>query len=398
MIMKFLEGGLEHIKGFSFSAIECGIRYEGRLDYCLIVAGKDCNAAGMFTTNRVSAAPVKLCRERITGPVRAILINATNANACTGDRGLDTAAALTADIAARIGAPAESVLMASTGVIGRQLPLEKMMKSHPDLIAGLSPERGRLIPKAIMTTDTVPKQVCVSFSTSAGEFRIAGAAKGSGMIAPNMATLLCFLITDAPVRADDLHGLFRKTVGRTLNAITIDGDMSTNDTALILSPRSDAPLSGAEDLAHFEEALAAVLGRLSEMLIDDGEGTTKRVRISVSGATSDADASRIARSVAQSLLVKTAFFGNDPNWGRIAAAAGYSGAEVDERKLGVSFDDMPLLVRGAPVDFDRERLIAIISRQAFEVTVDVGLGSSSWSMLTTDISVEYVKINAEYST
>jgi glutamate N-acetyltransferase / amino-acid N-acetyltransferase len=396
--MKFLDGGLELVKGFSFSAIQCGIRYENRLDYCLIAAATDCNAAGTFTTNQVSAAPVKLCRERINGPVRAILINATNANACTGDQGLDTAAALTADVAARIGAPANAVLMASTGIIGRQLPREKMMNSHGELIAGLSPGNGRLIPKAIMTTDTVPKEVCVSFATAAGEFRVAGTAKGSGMIAPNMATLLCFVITDAPVRADDLRALFRKSVGRTLNAITIDGDMSTNDTALILSPRSDRPLSGAGDLAIFEEALAAVLGRLSEMLIDDGEGTTKRVRVSVVRAKSDGDAARVARSVAQSLLVKTAFFGNDPNWGRIAAAAGYSGAEIDERKLGVSFDGMPLLVNGTPVDFDRDSLVAIISRQAFEVTVDVGLGSSSWSMLTTDITFDYVKINAEYST
>ena len=211
--------------------------------------------------------------------MRAILINATNANACTGDQGMNTAETLTADIAARLGAPAESVLMASTGIIGRQLPLEKMMEAHPALIAGLSPESGRMIPRAIMTTDTVPKQVCVSFATSAGEFRIAGTAKGSGMIAPNMATLLCFLITDAPVRRRRPARAIRKAVGTTLNAITIDGDMSTNDTALILSPRSGAPLSGEDDLAPFEEALRAVLARLSEMLIDDGEGTTKRVRI-----------------------------------------------------------------------------------------------------------------------
>jgi len=296
--MKFLDGGLENISGFTFSAIECGIRYENRLDYCLIVSGKDCNAAGMFTTNKVSAAPVKLCRERIAGPVRAVLVNATNANACTGDQGMDTAVALTADIAARIGAPAESVLMASTGIIGRQLPLEKMMKSHQDLVAGLSPESGRMIPRAIMTTDTVPKQVCVSFETSAGEFRIAGTAKGSGMIAPNMATLLCFLVTDAPVRAGDLNALFSRTIGRTLNAITIDGDMSTNDTALILSPRSDSPLTAAGDLANFGEALHAVLERIAEMLIDDGEGTTKRVKISVTHAKSGEDAARIARSVA----------------------------------------------------------------------------------------------------
>jgi glutamate N-acetyltransferase / amino-acid N-acetyltransferase len=396
--MKILDGGLEQVKGFTYSAVECGIRYAGRLDYCLIAADMPCNAAGVFTTNRVSAAPVKLCQARIGGPVRAILINATNANACTGDQGYRTAETLTADIAKRLGASPEAVLMASTGIIGRQLPLDKMLQAHEGLIASLAGEGGRQIPRAIMTTDTVPKEICVSFTTSAGEFRIAGTAKGSGMIAPNMATLLCFIITDAPLRKDDLSAMFGRAIGTTLNAITIDGDMSTNDTALIFSPRSDAPLAKKGDLAAFEEALHAVLSRLSEMLIDDGEGTTKRVRITVKNAKSAPDASRIARAVAQSLLVKTAFFGNDPNWGRIAAAAGYSGAEIDERKLSVSFNDMPLLVNGTPVDFDRDGLVAILRTNIFEVFVDVGLGTAGHSMLTTDISIDYVKINAEYST
>ena len=396
--MEFIDGGLEQVKGYSFSAVECGIRYTGRLDYCLIASDGPCNAAGVFTTNKVNAAPVKLCRARISGPVRAILINATNANACTGDQGLRTAEALTGDIASRLGSGPESVLMASTGIIGRQLPLDKMMAAHPALVAGLSRDAGRVIPRAIMTTDTVPKETCVSFTTSAGEFRVAGTAKGAGMIAPNMATLLCFIITDAPVAAADLTAIFKRSVGPTLNAISIDGDMSTNDTAIILSPRSGKPLAGGSDLAAFEEALRAVLGRIAEMLIDDGEGTTKRVRITVKDAASDGDARLIAKAIAESLLVKTALFGNDPNWGRIACAAGYSGAAIDETKLCVSFDDMPLLVNGAPVEFDREGLVGIMKRNVFGIVVEIGLGKSDWSMLTTDISFDYVKINAEYST
>jgi glutamate N-acetyltransferase / amino-acid N-acetyltransferase len=396
--MKFIDGGLEQVRGFTFSAVECGIRYSGRLDYCLIASDTPCNAAGVFTTNKVNAAPVKLCRARIGGPIRAILINATNANACTGDQGYRTAETLTADIAVRLKAAPESVLMASTGIIGRQLPLEKMQGSHDGMIASLSREGGRIIPRAIMTTDTVPKETCVSFTTSAGEFRVAGTAKGAGMIAPNMATLLCFIITDAPVGAEDLTSIFKRCVGPTLNAISIDGDMSTNDTAIILSPRSGKPIAGGTDLAAFEEALRAVLARISEMLIDDGEGTTKRVRITVQNAASDADARRIAKSISESLLVKTALFGNDPNWGRIACAAGYSGAAIDEEKLCVSFDDMPLLVNGAPVEFDHDGLVGIMKKNIFEVFVDVGLGKSEWSMLTTDISIDYVKINAEYST
>ncbi|MBN2159674.1 MAG: bifunctional glutamate N-acetyltransferase/amino-acid acetyltransferase ArgJ [Spirochaetes bacterium] len=396
--MKFLEGGLEQVNGFTFSALECGIRYGGRLDYCMIASDGPCNAAGVFTTNSVSAAPVKLCRARVGGSVRAILINATNANACTGDQGMRTVEALTADIAARLGVQPESVLMASTGIIGRQLPLEKMMASHEALVAGLARGNGRLIPRAIMTTDTVPKEACVSFTASSGEYRIAGTAKGAGMIAPNMATLLCFVITDAPVRKKNLETAFGRSVARTLNAITIDGDTSTNDSAVILSPQAGTPLKGKQDLNNFEEALRALLQRLAEMIIDDGEGTTKRVRITVKNAKSEADASRIARAVSQSLLVKTAFFGNDPNWGRIAAAAGYSGAAVDERKLRVLFDDMPLMANGTPVEFDREGLVNIMKKNIFEVIVDIGLGNSGWSMLTTDISTDYVKINAEYST
>ncbi len=396
--MKIIEGGLEQVGGFSYSAVECGIRYEGRLDYCLIASENECNAAGTFTTNRVTAAPVRLCRERIGGPVKGILINATNANACTGDRGLAAAETLTSDIAARLGAARGSILMASTGIIGRQLPLEKMMAAHEGLVAGLSREGGRLIPRAIMTTDTFPKEVCASFETSAGEFRVAGTAKGSGMIAPDMATLLCFIVTDAPLKARDLRAAFREAVGSTLNAITIDGDMSTNDTALILSPRSKAPLRGRGDLARFREALHAVLSRLAEMLIDDGEGATKRVRITVTGAATDGDAARIARAVAESLLVKTAMFGNDPNWGRIAAAAGRSGAALEESRLRIAFGEVPLLVNGSPLDFDGERLAGILRGKSYEISIDLGLGKGSRSMLTTDISFDYVKINAEYST
>ena len=396
--MKQIDGGLENIPGFRFSAVRCGIRYPDRLDYCLIASDRPCNAAGVFTTNRVAAAPVKLCRKRLTGPVHAILINATNANACTGDQGYNTARDLTGDISKRLGVPADAVLMASTGIIGRQLPFEKMMDSHRELVGSLAPAGGALIPQAIMTTDTVPKRVCFSFSTSRGDFRIAGTAKGSGMIAPNMATLLCFLATDAPVAKSDLDARFAGCVAATLNSITIDGDMSTNDTALILSPRTDDPLADPRDIAAFESALRAVLAALSEMLIDDGEGTTKRVRIRVRGARTDGDASLVARSVAQSLLVKTAFFGNDPNWGRIAAAAGYSGAAVEESTLSVYFNDMLLLLNGAPVEFERDALVAIMKKNIFDVTVDLGLGSSEASMLTTDISIDYVKINAEYST
>jgi glutamate N-acetyltransferase/amino-acid N-acetyltransferase len=396
--MEYLDGGLEMVPGYRFSAVECGIRRTGRLDYCLIASEGLCNAAGVFTTNRIAAAPVKLCRERIGGPIKALLANATNANACTGEQGYTNAERLTRDVADRLGAPPASILMASTGIIGRQLPVEKMMRSHPALVSSLAPDNGGLIPLAIMTTDTAPKRACVSFETGRGKFRIAGAAKGAGMIAPNMATLLCFMITDAPVPRSDLEASLRRSVDATLNAITIDGDMSTNDTALILSPQSDTPVDDARGLENFEEALHALLARISEMLIADGEGATKSVKIVVKNARTREDAALIARTIAESMLVKTAFFGNDPNWGRIAAAAGYSGAEVEESALSIFIDGSPLFQKGTPSDPDPASIADIMRKNAFTVTVDIGLGEAEASMLTTDLSVDYVKINAEYST
>lgn len=396
--MKIEMGGMELVNGFTYAAVECGIRYENRLDYALIYSEAPCNAAGMFTTNKIFAAPVKLSRLRINNPVQAILINATNANACTGEEGYRNTEMLTADIAARLGLPAESVLMASTGVIGRQLPTDRMAAAHGRLVETLSRENGRVIPRAIMTTDTVEKYVCVSFPTSAGDRRIAGTAKGSGMIAPNMATLLAFLITDASVPKKDLDILFRQAVEKSLNAITIDGDMSTNDTALLLSPATGQMLVDPADIASFKKALETVLTNLAEKIIADGEGITKRVKVVVLGAVNDEDAKRIARSVSQSVLVKTALFGNDPNWGRIACAAGYSGAVVEESSLTVRYDDIDLLKNGVPIPFDTDKIKSIMARGAFTITVDIGLGKGEATMLTTDLSYDYVKINADYST
>ncbi len=396
--MKILDGGLENVPGYRFSAVKAEIKYKDRLDYCLIVPDVLCNASGMFTTNLMAAAPVKLCRERIGNPVSAIVINATNANACTGTEGYENAKILTGDIAARLHSSPESVLMCSTGVIGRQLPAEKMIESHGELVKNLSRENGTVIPRAIMTTDTYPKAVSVSFSTGRGDFTIAGTAKGSGMIAPDMATLLCYIITDAPVSKENLDIIFRSTVETTLNAITIDGDMSTNDTAIILSPLSGNPLSSATDLEIFMRALLHVMSGIAEMLIHDAEGATKLVRIHVINAESDEDAKKAARAISESLLVKTAFFGRDPNWGRIAAAAGYSGAMVKEESLTVMFENITVLSMGKPGDYDRNSLMDVLSKREFSVTVDLGLGSGRAMMITSDISYDYVRINAEYTT
>ncbi len=395
--MKKLDGGLGNVKGFRYATAAAGIRYADRYDMALIAADGDCAAAGLFTTNKICAAPVRLSRGRIGNAVRAIIVNATNANACTGDEGYANAEAITAAAAKELGVPAGSVLNASTGIIGVQLPREKMISAIPGLARSLGREHGSLVAKAIMTTDTVPKEAAYRFTCGRGEFTIAGCGKGVGMIAPNMATLLVFLVTDAPVAKGDLDAAFTRCVERSLNAITVDGDMSTNDTAIILSPASERPLSGA-DLAEFEKALRAVLGGLAEQLVMDAEGATKLARIRVTGARNEADARKIARAVANSLLVKTAFFGMDPNWGRIACAAGYSGADVEEKSLSISFGDLCLLKKGVPQNPPRDAMKQALAGREFTIDIDAGLGSGAFTYLTCDISYDYVKINAEYST
>ena len=241
--MEKIKGGLETVKGYSFSSLECGIRYENRLDYTIISADNPCNASGVFTTNKIYAAPVKICRERINNGIKAIIINSTNANACTGSKGYENATAITKDISVKLNVEPENILMASTGIIGRQLPLKKMIKSHNKLIKALSPANGDSVARAIMTTDTVPKYCAVSFTCAEKKYTMAGVAKGSGMIAPDMATLLSFIITDAPIAKKDLDRIFKEKIKTTYNSMTIDGDTSTNDTAIILSPMSDNPLN-----------------------------------------------------------------------------------------------------------------------------------------------------------
>lgn len=389
--------GLSSVKGFRYSAVEAGIRYENRLDLSLIAADYDCIAAGVFTTNKICAAPVRLSRSRINNTIRGIIINATNANACTGEEGLRNAEIITKSVAEALGVPATSILAASTGIIGVQLPHEKIVKAIPSLVNSLSQEHGSLLARAIMTTDTVPKEASICLTCSRGDFTIAGTAKGAGMIAPNMATLLAFLVTDAPVAKAELDTIFSRCIGKSLNAITIDGDMSTNDTAIILSPAHIPPLSG-NDLSLFEEALLKVLSDLAEKLVMDAEGATKLVRINVKGARSDDDAQKIARAVANSLLVKTALFGMDPNWGRIACAAGYSGAEVYEKRLSIFFADLCLLRNGVPQNPSRDSMIQAMKEREIQITIDAGVGNGTFRFLTSDISYEYVKINAEYST
>ena len=395
--MKVLNGGLENVSGFSFSSIKCGIRYEDKLDYALILSQHPCNAAGVFTTNRIAAAPVKICKERINNKIKAILINSTNANACTGIEGYNNALNLAKDIAEKVHISEDSILPASTGIIGRQLPIEKMLASHQELVKNLNQNNGHSVAQAIMTTDTIPKEAAANFEYNGKSYSVAGTAKGTGMISPNMATLLSFIITDASILKTDMDIIFKRVIKKTFNSITIDGDMSTNDTAILLSPDSNEYLP-KEALGEFELSLEYVMSKLAELLIFDGEGATKSVRVNVINAGNNNEAELIARAVSNSLLVKTAFFGNDPNWGRIACAAGYSGAEVYEEKLSIYINKTALLINGTPIEIDYKELENALKERNISVTIDVSLGNGEASMLTTDLSYDYVKINAEYST
>jgi glutamate N-acetyltransferase/amino-acid N-acetyltransferase len=396
--IKIIPGGLENVPGYKFSALKVGIRYQNRLDYGLIVADKICQGFGVFTTNKIKAAPVKISQERIKNRLKAILINATNANACTGEQGEKNVKILTDDLAQRLKVSSDNILMASTGIIGHQLPLKKMLNCHSKLLASCSVKKGGWLAKAIMTTDTKPKEVAVSLDTSLGKFRIAGIAKGVGMIAPNMATLLTFIVTDAPLSKKDLKDIFQKKIKKTLNSITIDGDMSTNDSAIILSPIKQKRLTQPSDLRLFAEALEIVLADLAKKLVMDGEGSTKLVKVIVKKAFNQKEATLVAKTVSESFLVKTAFFGEDPNWGRIAMAVGASKAKVKEENLSIYFGEIVLLKKGKPVNYNEIKLKKILGQREFSVTIDLGLGEGVASILTSDLSYQYVKINSAYST
>jgi glutamate N-acetyltransferase/amino-acid N-acetyltransferase len=330
------------------------------------------------------------------------VVNSGNANACTGEQGMKDALETTQLVASTAGVPEDQVLVASTGVIGKTLPMDRIRRAVPALVQGLSPSKFDALASAIMTTDTFPKT-----DTAAGEaggvvYTIAGTAKGAGMIMPNMATLLSFLVTDAAVEPGWLRRVFKAAVDSSFNSITIDGDTSTNDTAVIMANgMAGNPVirEGTPEAGRFEQLLREVLLSLARQIVRDGEGATKFVEVEVQGAVSDSDARKAAMAIANSLLVKTAFFGQDANWGRILAAVGYSGAEVDQDLVSLSFDDVPMVRGGVFLGGDAEKLgTEVLRRREFRVTVDLRLGEGKAVVYTSDISHEYVSINADYRT
>jgi len=391
------------IKGFKFSAVEAAIKKSGRLDLGLIFSETPAVLATLFTSNRVKAAPVLISMERAkSGVARAVLVNSGNANACTGLQGKDDALELSRLVASGLGITDEATLIASTGVIGVPLPMERIRKGIAPLIEGLATGRMAELATAIMTTDTFPKLETRSGEAGGKPYTIAGIAKGSGMIMPNMATMLAFLVTDAAVDPAWLDKVFREANDTSFNTITVDGDTSTNDTALIMAngAAGNAPLAaGNADASRFALLLHEVMLSLAKQIVKDGEGATKFVTIAVKGAVSNTDARQAAMAIANSSLVKTAFFGQDANWGRILAAVGYSGARVDHDLVELYFGDVAMTRNGIFAGGDAEaRGTQVIRNREFTVTVDLKLGAGQATVYTSDLSYDYVKINADYRT
>lgn len=402
---RIVKGGVCSAKGFRAAGVGAAIKYEGRNDVALIVADAPCAAAAVFTTNRVAAAPVLYDREIVKGGrVQAILANSGCANACTGEAGLKDAKLSALVTAGELGIDPQHVLVASTGVIGRRLPMERLLDGMRQAAGrlGRTAEHGLAAEKAVMTTDTKPKQACATVTIDGRKVTVGGMSKGSGMIEPNMATMLGFITTDAAISPAMLKRALSLAIAKSFNRLVVDGDESTNDSVFLLASgcAGNAPIvRGGEAFESFRSALEAVCISLAKQMATDGEGATKFVTVTVRGAKSEKDAARAARAVAKSPLAKTSWFGRDPNWGRVLAAVGYSGADVVDTKAEVFYDKVWAYRFGKIADAAQlEKLAKVMKKEAFEVVVDLHLGTGESSVYTCDFSLDYVHINADYTT
>lgn len=400
--MKILKDKDYKVPGFLVSGIRCGIKKKGGAkDLAVIYSEVPASVAAVFTKNAVKAAPVLLDMERIkSGKGQGVIVNSGNANACTGDDGLKKAREMSRGVAKALKVKEEMVYVSSTGVIGEPLPVDKITKAIPELVKDMREDGWKDAEAAIMTTDAFPKMVGVRTDIGGKDVTIMGIAKGAGMIHPNMATMLSYIATDCFISPILLDKALRKAVDASFNSITVDGDTSTNDTVLVLANgvAGNKPLtSRSRDMEKFQDALNYVTKELAKMIVRDGEGATKLIEINVKGAASNSDARKAANAIGRSNLVKTAFFGNDPNWGRIAAAAGYSGARVVPEKMDIYFNDVQVVKDGLCVGGDWE----VKARNAMKgaevkVTVNLNMGKGDATVWASDLTYEYVKINASY--
>jgi len=377
-------------EGFLFSAEACGIKEEGRLDLGLVFCEEPGTAWGVFTKNTVKAAPVILAKRLIkNSSFRGIIVNSGNANACTGKEGLKRAELVLKETATSLGISYTEILPASTGVIGEQLPVEKISPRIPYLVKGLSSDRVEDFAKSIMTTDTFPKVVFKRWNG----IKVLGIAKGAGMIAPNMATMLGFILTDASLQKNTLKKFLPKLVDETFNRITVDSDTSTNDTVYLFSSNKKE----VRDFGEFYELLKEVAAELAYLIVKDGEGATKVIRVLVKGAKTKKQAKELAFAVANSPLVKTAFYGADPNWGRILAAMGKTQVEFSPENVELYLNEIPW-IRSFQLVTPEERLKKEMKKQEVTLLIRLKLGKQSYEVLTTDLTEEYIKINASYRT
>ncbi|MFN2555953.1 MAG: bifunctional glutamate N-acetyltransferase/amino-acid acetyltransferase ArgJ [Nitriliruptorales bacterium] len=403
-------GGVAAARGFRAGGVATGMKASGREDLALVVSDCAAAAAATITTNRVKAAPCLVTAHHVAnGSARAVVVNSGNANACTGPNGLRDAETTTEAVASALDVDPADVLVCSTGIIGVPLPLSKLLAGIPAVIADLSSDGGPRAARAILTTDTRTKEVAVRVEDTAGACVIGGMAKGSGMIAPTMATMLAVIATDAPITPAVLRPMVRQVVARTFNRISVDMCPSTNDTVIVLANgREPHPPT----LATFREALEAVCAHLARAVVEDGEGTSKVAEIRVTGATREGDALALARAIVSSTLVRAALHGADPNWGRVLAAMGSSGVEFDPERVTVTFGiggtpgpdgqgaskAITVCRFGVATAFDRGQVAALLAGPAVEVTVDLGLGPAEASFLTADLTPNYVAENAYYTT
>lgn len=394
---------LPQIAGVEFAAVEAGVRYHNRKDVMLVRLAAGTALAGVFTRSTTRSGCVRDCQDKLAmkvpaGAGAAIVVNSGNSNAFTGKIGDIAVAEVTGAVAAALGLPASRVFSSSTGVIGEPLPYETITAKIPDLVAGLREDAIEMAAHAMMTTDTFPKGAAATVQGEGGEIKIAGIAKGSGMIAPDMATMLVYIFTDAKISPANLQKLLSRNVDTTFNSITVDSDTSTSDTLLLAATGQSAAaeLKGAA-LKAFEVALHGVMRDLSHQVIRDGEGATKFVEVRVTGAASDADAQKLAFAIANSPLVKTAVAGQDPNWGRIVAAIGKAGAAADRDKLSIKFGDILVAKDGwRNPNYKEEEGAAYMQQPELVIAVDMGLGSAKRSVFTCDLTNRYIEINADY--
>ncbi|MFN3386277.1 MAG: bifunctional glutamate N-acetyltransferase/amino-acid acetyltransferase ArgJ [Candidatus Thermochlorobacter sp.] len=398
-----IEGGICAPKGFKAAGVEARIR-KPKKDIALIASDIPAAVAAVFTTNKAAAAPIAVCKAQLqkSRTCSAIVVNSGNANACTGERGLADAWQMVHETASALSLPAESVLVASTGVIGQYLPMERIAEGIRCAAAQLaqSAKASRHAAEAIMTTDTFPKELAIELKLGEKKVHIGAIAKGSGMIAPQMATMLAFITTDAAISPELLQCALSEANAYSFNRISVDGDCSTNDAVLLLAnalaenPRIER--ADSNDYRTFANALQVVMTRLAKMIVKDGEGATKLIEIHISGARSESEAEQAARSIANSLLVKTALHGADANWGRIMAAIGYSGIAFEPEKVEISFDDVAVLKPNFQIELDEAKAKAVLSKPEVVLHVHLHQGESEVRFWTCDLSAKYVEINGSY--